>query len=105
MKGKNRNNIILCSEFSQNVQNQNYKNRCFPQKQSVAKQLEELKASLEEESRLRAKYQHDARNAQSELEQLRDQLDEEVEGRADAQRMLTKANNEMQVIDYFYVGN
>jgi len=61
----------------------------------MSKQLEEAKAGVEEESRLKTKLQGENRNLQADLDQLREQLEEEQSGRADMQRALTKANNEV----------
>jgi len=56
----------------------------------LSKQLEEVKANLEEESRIRTKLQSENRNMVADLDQLREQMEEEQEGRADLQRLLTK---------------
>lgn len=61
----------------------------------MTKQLEEAKAQLEEESRLRTKFQSENRNLQADLDQSREQLEEEQSGRADMQRLLQKANGEV----------
>ena len=56
----------------------------------LTKQLEEVKANLEEETRMRTKLQAENRNLQADLDQLHDQLEEEIEGRSEMQRLLTK---------------
>jgi len=43
-------------------------------KTALSRSLEEAKASLEEESRVRAKLQGEHRNLQAEIDQLRDQV-------------------------------
>jgi len=43
-------------------------------KQTLTRSLEEVKASLEDESRIRTKLQGEHRNMQTELEQLREQV-------------------------------
>ena len=64
-------------------------------KQALSKQLEELRAQLEDESRMRAKLQGEARNMQQDNDTLREQMEEEQEGKSDLQRLLTKANAEL----------
>ena len=65
-------------------------------KQALQKQLEEARANLEDESRMRAKLQGENRNLTADLDQMRDQLEEEQEGRSDVQRQLSKAQAEIQ---------
>jgi len=63
-------------------------------KQTLTKSLEDAKAALEEETRLRAKIQGESRNLQGDLDQLKEQLEEEQGARSDMQRLITKANTE-----------
>lgn len=46
-------------------------------------ELEEVKRTLEEESRGRAKLTTELRNSQADADQLRDQIEEEAEGKAE----------------------
>ena len=59
-------------------------------------QVEQARASIDEEARSRGKAHNDLRNAQSDLDQLRETLEEEAAARADLQRQLARANVETQ---------
>ena len=65
-------------------------------KQQMQAQVEQARASIDEEARARGKAQNDLRNAQSDLDQLRETLEEEAAARADLQRQLARANAEAQ---------
>merc|ERR1712142_247334 len=66
-------------------------------KNTIAKQLDEAKGNLEEESRLRTKLAGEVRNLHADIDTLKDQLEEEQERRGELQISLTKANNEMNL--------
>ena len=54
-----------CAEFSRQIEeSESQLNQLTKLKQNLSKQLEEAKTSLEEETRLRAKFQSEARNFQ-----------------------------------------
>lgn len=50
-------------------------------------ELEEVRRSLEEEQRARAKLQNELRNAQSDCDTLRDQVEEESEAKSDVSQL------------------
>merc|ERR1712168_1470542 len=64
------------------------------QKAALAKTVEETKAALEDESRVRNKLNGDFRSLQQDYESLREQFEEEQESRVDLQRLYTKMQAE-----------
>jgi len=76
-------------------ESQNQINQLTNTHKIISKQLEESKAALEEETRVRAKLSSDNRSLQMDLTQLREQWDEEQERMSTLQKTLAKNTNEL----------
>ena len=81
-----------CDErlFSYNVQNS------FQSKSALAKQLDEQKSRLDDETRSRSKLASENRALQQEMTSLQEALEDEADGRSQLQKMLAKANGDAQ---------
>ena len=69
-------------------------------KNSVNQTNEELKRQLDEEIKSKNAYQHQLHAQRHDIDMLREQLEDEQEAKQEVQRTLTKANNEVSLLEW-----